>query len=124
MRFDDFAIAERSGGVLLVRAVKDGMTADEFKGAFYAYAPSSVRKDVFEQSLGFRAADSSRAAATYGSARYQPEDAAAVAAGDVDQAVSFFGMAGAMQTQIGRQLAAEGSPAGEVDGVRRDRRWR
>ncbi len=50
-------------------------------------------------------------------ARNQPQDAAAVAAGDVDQAVSFFGMAGAIQTAVGRQLAAEGRPANELDGV-------
>ena len=115
VRFDNFAIAERSGGVLLVRAVKDGMTADEFKGAFYAYAPSSVRKAVFQGLLGFRDADLKPGGRYERLSRFQPGDAEAAAAGDVDRAISFFGMAGAMQVQIGREAAADGIPNSQVD---------
>ena len=41
--FGSFQIAERGGAVLYVRAVKDGMSAEEFRGSFYVWAPGKLR---------------------------------------------------------------------------------
>ncbi|MDP8566370.1 hypothetical protein [Methylophilus aquaticus] len=49
-------IAGRGPNVLLTRAYKSQMTDEEFKGAFYAYAPQSL-KHTFKVLTGFRAKD-------------------------------------------------------------------
>lgn len=46
-------IARGGGTVLLIRSVYDGMTPEEYRGAFYAYAPDKLREDFFEARLGF-----------------------------------------------------------------------
>jgi hypothetical protein len=121
VRFGDFAIATRGGGVLLTRALTDQMTADEFKGAFYAYSPSSVRKAVFQGVLGFRAADLQLGGRYQRLSRFQPGDAEAVAAADPARAISFFGKAGALQAQIAREAAAAGVPSTQLDRLVRQR---
>lgn len=47
------AIAKGGGGVLLIRSSYNEMSGEEFWGAFYAYAPDIMRKELFEAHLGF-----------------------------------------------------------------------
>lgn len=49
-------IAGRGPNVLLTRAYKSQMTDEEFKGAFYAYAPHSL-KSILSQITGFEESD-------------------------------------------------------------------
>ena len=53
MEFGQFVIAKGGGRVLLVRSEFNKMSSVEFKGAFYAYAPTLLRKQLFESHLGF-----------------------------------------------------------------------
>lgn len=47
------SIAGGGGDVLLYRSAYNQMTAAEFGGAFYAYAPTRMQKDLLEPMLGF-----------------------------------------------------------------------
>lgn len=53
IHFNEFTISERGGNVLLIRAVKNEMSSEEFKGAFYYYSPTGLRSAIFENFLGF-----------------------------------------------------------------------
>ncbi|MFM9089228.1 MAG: hypothetical protein ACKOPT_14040 [Cyanobium sp.] len=53
MEFSKPGIAKGGGIVLLIRSAYDEMSAHEFWGAFYAYAPERMQKDWFEAHLGF-----------------------------------------------------------------------
>lgn len=109
--FDDFAIAQRGGAVLLTRAMKNQMTADEFRGAFYVYAPAEIKRiPAFRSYLhGEEAAD--RYARLF---RNRPGDIEAIEAGDVDAATSFFCKSRAWCIKLGE--------GGELDGRDVDRR--
>lgn len=54
--FGAWEIAGRGPNVLITRAYKSQMTHEEFKGAFYAYAPASL-KNVMKKITGFSAQD-------------------------------------------------------------------
>lgn len=53
LEFGKPAIARGGGTVLLIRSVYDRMNPEEFRGAFYAYAPEKLREEVFEKRLGY-----------------------------------------------------------------------
>ena len=53
MEFGKPAIAKGGGIVLLIRSAYNEMKSHEFLGAFYAYAPERMQKDLFEARLGF-----------------------------------------------------------------------
>lgn len=52
IQFGDLAIAQRGGIVLLVRALKNNMTTNEYIGGFYVYAPEKLREHM-SNFLGF-----------------------------------------------------------------------
>lgn len=56
VQLDSFSIADRGGQVLYLRAVKNLMTAEEYRGTFYAYAPAGV-KEVIGVLLGYSRKD-------------------------------------------------------------------
>lgn len=121
LQFGDFAIAQRGGVVLYTRALKDNMSREEYWGTFYAYAPVPLRKHVFESLLGFRAQDL-KPGGRYGRlVRYPPGEPQVVMAGDVEDAVSYFGKAWAMKVRLSKQMAAAGLPQSEVDRVLQER---
>lgn len=53
--FGDFAISQRGGAVLLIRAIKNQMTNEEIVGAFYLYSPKSVQRVLNKIELGQKA---------------------------------------------------------------------
>jgi hypothetical protein len=53
IEFGKPVIARGGGTVLLIRSVYDGMTPEEYRGAFYAYAPDKLKEEFFEDRLGY-----------------------------------------------------------------------
>lgn len=54
LHFGEFEMTQRGGVVLLTRAVKNQMTAEEVKGAFYFWGPSFYQALTGESGLGAR----------------------------------------------------------------------
>ncbi len=123
LQFGDFAIAQRGGEVLYTRAVKDGMSAEEYQGAFYAYAPPVLRHELFEDVLGFHAEDLQPGGRYERLRRSPPGEPEIVKLGDVEGAVSYFGKAKAMRIRLENQMAAAGLPESEADRVLQEKAW-
>lgn len=51
------SISDRGGEVLLIRAIKNQMSDEEYLGGYYAYAPEVLQTGFFERFLGYRQED-------------------------------------------------------------------
>lgn len=110
LQFGTYSIAERGGVVLLIRAVKDQMTAEEYRGAFYVWAPYGIRPAV-GRLLGFQLRDLDRGGRLqrlnrYPSADFHTDDVAAERAGRPDLAISYYRKARAQRVQLNREIGA------------------
>jgi hypothetical protein len=113
--FGELNISQRSGSVLLVRALKNQMSNDEYKGAFYAYAPASFKEKIFEKVLNFKPEDL-KARGAYGKLiRYQTGDSEAVALGKPENAISYFAKMRAIETQMRYQIKRNKQPTTALD---------
>ncbi|HKO88589.1 MAG TPA: hypothetical protein VJU83_08735 [Burkholderiales bacterium] len=95
VQLESFSIAGRGGKVLLTRAFKDLMTAEEYRGTFYVYAPVGLK-----QAIGLMAGYSKKDEAKGGrlerlNRRVDETPRDASAASDPGAFVSFFGRANA-----------------------------
>lgn len=115
LNFGEFAIAQRGGITLLLRATKNLMTEEEYRGAFYVYAPAALKKFLFEPILGFKKVDLQPGGRYVRLIRSQPEDKLAVARGDHEMAVSYFSKASVMLLEKRNEFFAQGLPARLVD---------
>ena len=120
LQFGTYSIAERGGVVLLIRAVKDQMTAEEYRGAFYVWAPYGIRPAV-GRLLGFQSRDLDRGGRLqrlnrYPSADFHADDVAAERAGRPDLAISYYRKARAQRVQLNREI---GSALGSLEVDRR-----
>lgn len=88
--FNDFSIAERGGTVLLLRAVKNQMTHEEFKGGFYAWAPEPVQASIFEPLTDYRKEDLMDGGRLCRFNRKLPEDRKFYEEGKLDSIQNFF----------------------------------
>ena len=93
------------------------MSAEEYRGAFYVYAPPVSAAQMFEPVLGFRAEDLQPGGRYERLMRFPPGESQAVAAGEVERAISFFGKALATSNRLGEQMIAAGRPKSEADRV-------
>jgi len=57
IEFNQAAVAQGGGRVLLIRSVFNEMNGSEYKGAFYAFAPKKLREGLFEPLLGYSQSD-------------------------------------------------------------------
>lgn len=126
-QFGSWSIAERGGVVLLIRAVKDRMTAEEYRGAFYVWAPPGVRPAV-GWLLGYGPGDLQRGGRLqrlnrYPTADFHPEDVAAERAGRPDLAISYYRQARAQRQQLYNEIGTT-SGSTEVDRRLQDRALR
>jgi hypothetical protein len=121
IQFGDAAISQRGGVVLYTRALKDGMSNDEYWGTFYAYAPIELQRGIFESLLGFQRADLRPGGRYARLIRYPPGEEELVLAGQVEGAVSFFGKAWATKVRLEQQMAATGRPKAEADRILQER---
>ena len=84
-----FEIAGRGPNVLMTRAFKSQMTHEEFKGAFYAYAPASLKKTM-KQITGFSGKDRFLGGRLQRFTRFFPEDEACRAVNAENCAVGYY----------------------------------
>ena len=107
--FGSFQIADRGGGVLYVRAIKNSMTREEYIGSFYVWAPG-LRRFV-GLALGFSEADLQKGGRLQRlnraeSSDFAEQDRAAELAGNPDAAISFYRKARAERQRLHNELSA------------------
>lgn len=57
IHLNDFSLTQRGGTILMIRAEKNQMSKEEFKGSFYVYSPDVLKKLFFERFLGYKEED-------------------------------------------------------------------
>jgi hypothetical protein len=107
-------ITQRSGVVLMCRAIYDGMTNEEYVGSFYVWAPMRLQR-VFGTLLGFSRPDLMRGGRLQHMNRdadsdFAKDDLSAERAGQPDRAISYYRRARAERVRLEEQLAASGAP--------------
>jgi hypothetical protein len=107
-----FQVAQRAGVILMTRAVKDQMTPEEFRGAFYVWAPRELQGPIGSL-LGFGPRDLQRGGRLQHLNRSETSDffasdVAAERAGRPEDAVSYYRRARAERVKLENQLAAAG----------------
>ncbi len=101
--FGEYAIAQRGGIVLLTRAIKNQMTTNEYRGAWYVYAPESL-KPLLENMYDFDRNDLKKGGQFERLVRRHPSDWRAEILGRPDLATSYFSKAFATQQSVKMQL--------------------
>ena len=102
LHFDTVKLSGRGGIVLLTRALKNNMTAEEYRGAWFAYAPRPLRATV-GRLTGFDKHDLEDGGRLVRLQRFASErDRPAIAAGRPDEAVSYYARANAMRSELER----------------------
>lgn len=115
-----FQLSQRAGVVLEYRALKDQMTPQEYAGAFYVWAPSSLQKTV-GRVLGFTPADLHRGGRlqrlnTSLDSDFAADDLAAERAGRPDKTLTYYREARAERVKIEQELGAAGHSQAEIEG--------
>lgn len=87
--FDDFSLTQRGGTILMIRAEKDQMNHEEFKGAFYVYSPNVLKRLMFEW-IGYKQSDYWDGGKLQRLNRDLKNDNAAIEAGDYERIHSFL----------------------------------
>ena len=113
--FGDYTIAERGGNVLLTRAVKNRMTDEEYRAAFYVYAPGSMKHRFFESILGFEQSNLAPGGKYVRLIRHQPGEQDAIKAGNPDATISYYGLRSAIENRMLRELQNAGQDTRQVD---------
>lgn len=114
VHFDRPVLSSRGGQVLLTRATKNGMTDDEYRGAWFAYAPRPLRW-VASRLTGFDKRDLEDDGRLERLMRYVDlRDRVAPEQGRPDEAVSYFAKVKAIRRQLEMQHP-------DADGVTIDR---
>jgi hypothetical protein len=114
-----FQVAQRAGVVLMVRAVKDMMTPQEYLGAFYVWAPQTLHAPI-GRLLGFSEADLQRGGRLQHLNRspdsnFAEDDIAAEQAGRPEDAISYYRRGRAERVKLQHELAAARVPNAEVE---------
>jgi len=117
-----FAIAQRGGEALYQRAVLDQLSWDEYRGAFYHYAPYPL-SGALRRLLGYSRRDSDQGGRMQrlnvsSTSSFYVRDYSADIAGRPQDAVTYLHLAGAQRVQLRNQLAAAGNPQPEVESDR------
>ncbi len=114
VHFDALSMNSRGGQVLLTRAVKNNMTAEEYRGAWFAYAPRPLRW-ISGKLAGFDKSDLEAGGRLQRLMRFVSErDRPAIAAGRPGEAVSYYARVSAMYTELAKARAA-GDVVGSLD---------
>lgn len=119
VHFDEVSLSGRGGHVLLTRAVKNQMTPEEYRGAWFAYAPRPLRW-VASRLTGFDKDDLADGGRLVRLMRHvSPRDRAAEAAGRPQDAVSYFAKVKAMRAEL--QMRDPEADSLEIDAVLKER---
>lgn len=108
--FGTYALTERGGVVLLIRAYKNQMTWDEYRGAIAVWANTSVAKKALRKLLGYAPNDMEKGGRLQRLNREIPEDRAAEDAGTQEVATSYYRKARAERVRMRRLLTEQGVP--------------
>ncbi|MFL6604118.1 MAG: hypothetical protein ACJ8R9_22700 [Steroidobacteraceae bacterium] len=113
-----FQVAQRAGVVLMVRAVKDLMTREEYVGAFYVWAPQRLQP-LLGRLLGFGPADLQRGGRLQHLNRspdsnFAADDIAAEQAGRPQDAIAYYRRGRAERIKLQHELVAAHVPNTEV----------
>ena len=113
-----FQVAQRGGVVLMVRAVKDLMTPEEYLGSFYVWAPGKLREPV-GRLLGFGPQDLQRGGRLQhlnrsSDSNFAEDDIRAEQQGRPDQAIAYYRKGRAERIRLQRELAAAHTPHADV----------
>ena len=110
LQFGSPSIADRGGLVLITRAVKNGMTTEEYKGTFYAYAPYWLQGPMGALT-GYKPEDV-RAGGSLErlKRRANPSDELASDEGRINDAISYYYRAKAMLAPKLAAYEAAGNP--------------
>jgi hypothetical protein len=114
--FGSASITERSGLVLLMRALKNQMTWTEYIGSFY-YWSDGLHRNTVRRALGFTSADLMKGGRLQrlnwhgeGDPQLAKEDWAAETAGEPEKALTYYTRARAERVQLTKELQAKGDP--------------
>lgn len=112
IQLGSFEIAERGGAVLMIRAYKNEMNNVEFLGAFYHYAPSSLKPGL-GYLLGYSRVDLEEGGRLQRLNRhnstFSERDAAAEKAGRPQDAITFYRSARAERVRLRRYYEEQGA---------------
>jgi len=114
-----FQIAQRAGVVLLARAVQNEMSPEEYRGAFYVWAPPSIQGAIGSL-LGFTPRDLQRGGRLQRMNRsetsdFYASDVAAEQAGRPAEAISYYRRARAERVKLIGELEAAGAATPDVE---------
>ncbi len=118
----NFQVTQRGGVVLMVRALKDMMTPEEYIGAFYVWAPQTLQAPL-GRLLGFSPADLQRGGRLQHLNRSPDSDFAdadirAEQAGRPQDAISYYRRGRAERIKLQHELDAAGVPNADVEADR------
>jgi hypothetical protein len=119
VQLGEFQLAERGGVVLYLRALKNEMTADEYRGAIYFWAPKPLQP-ALKSLLGVSSSDLQRGGRLQRlnrlpEADFYRDDIAAWRAAKPDEAITFIRKALAEQLRLQRLAVANGESAESAD---------
>lgn len=121
----ELELTERGGEVLIVRALKDQMTLDEYVGSFYVWGPA---RSLMGKLLGYTQRDLNRGGRLQRLNRanesdFNLSDRAAEKAGRPDRAVSFFRVSRAEYVRLVKVFTQAGNkhPSAAADHVLKQR---
>jgi 4-amino-4-deoxy-L-arabinose transferase-like glycosyltransferase len=128
VHFGTFSIAERGGGVLSIRVMKDQMTLEEYVGSFYVWAPHGLQP-LIGAILGFSPDDLKRGGRLQRLNRrptsdFYAEDELWEKAGRPDRVVSYYRKARAASRQFKNELMARGEDPAQSDAILQERSLR
>jgi 4-amino-4-deoxy-L-arabinose transferase-like glycosyltransferase len=128
VHFDTFSIAQRGGGVLSIRVMKDQMSLEEYVGSFYVWAPHGLQPFV-GTILGFTPDDLERGGRLQrlnrrSTSNFFVEDNLWEEAGRPDRVVSFYRKARAAHVQLKNELMARGEDPAQSDAILQERSLR
>jgi 4-amino-4-deoxy-L-arabinose transferase-like glycosyltransferase len=128
VHFDTFSIAQRGGGVLSIRVMKDQMSLEEYVGSFYVWAPHGLQPLV-GAILGFSPDDLERGGRLQRLNRRPTSDFFAQddfweKAGRPDRVVSYYRKARAAHVQLKNELMARGEDPAQSDSILQERSLR
>jgi len=111
---ETFAISDRGGGVLNIRATLNEMTAEEFRGAFYHWAPGRLQP-IMGLALGFSPIDLERGGRLQrlnraGTSSFAEDDLEAERARRPEKAISYYRKARADAAKHRMEFEAQGYP--------------
>jgi hypothetical protein len=125
VQLGEFQLAERGGIVLYLRALKNGMTSDEYRGAFWFWGPKPLQP-IVGRVLGFSSVDLKRGGRLQRinrvpEAEFYREDLAAWHNAKPGEAITFIRKALAEEERLKRVAAESGESTQRVDAVLQQR---